>query len=227
MKGPGKPRCLILLAATSLITAGGASAQELAGDVLIGVSRSHYLAEALRAAPSGGIDQWVRVRSGSRIAPTLGVGVSAPLARLLSLRGELLVVRKGLSSASVVLDEIYLEIPLLLEFEMTWKGPVRFRAVAGVAPSRELRCSAKVAPPVADLSGSGDPRLVPADCDDFRTESGDIGNVFGAGFGPFRVAGLALMPELRLVLGGADLIAERNRERARHRTLSLLVGVTR
>jgi hypothetical protein len=152
--------------------------------------------------------------------------VSVPLVRLLSLRGEALLVRKGLSSSSVVLDEIYVEFPLLIEFEMMWKNPVRFRGVAGLAPALELRCSAKVAPPVAD-GGSGDRDLAPRDCQDFRSESGDIGNVFGGGFGPFRVAGLSVMPEVRLVLGGADLLSGRDREKARHKTFSLLMAVTR
>jgi hypothetical protein len=168
---------------------------------------------------------WSPIWSGSRIAPTLGGGVSIPLTGLLSLRAEALLVRKGLSSPSVVLDEIFLEFPLLLELQMTWKGPVRFRGVAGLAPGRELWCRAKVAPPVADAAGGGG--LTPEDCREFRSESGDIGNVFGAGFGPFRIAGLSIMPEVRLVLGGADLLSERDREKARHRTVSLLLGVKR
>jgi hypothetical protein len=46
------------------------------------------------------------------------------------------------------------------------------------------------------------------------------------GFGPFRVAGLAFMPEVRTVSGGADLLDD-TRRRARYRTWALLFGVTR
>jgi hypothetical protein len=53
-----------------------------------------------------------------------------------------------------------------------------------------------------------------------------MGNVLGAGFGPVRVAGLSIMPEVRVVLGGADLLSDREREKARHRTVSLLLGVS-
>jgi hypothetical protein len=138
---------------------------------------------------------------------------------LISLRSEALFVRKGVSSQSLVLDEIFVEFPLLVVLEMNWKDPIRLRAVAGLAPSLELRCSAKVAPPGGALAD--------ADCEDFRSESGDMGNVLGGGFGPFRVAGLSIMPEVRVVLGGADLLSDRAREKARHRTVSLLFSVTR
>jgi hypothetical protein len=221
------PRCALWLAAAWLAFAGSASAQEEPPqfDVLIGITRASYHAERLQLAPSGNRDLWVPARSGSRISPTLGAGVSVPLASVLSLRSEVLFVRKGVSSPSVVLDEIFVEFPLLVVLEMNWKDPIRLRAVAGLAPSLELRCSAKVAPPVSNGSGGG--ALADADCEDFRSESGDMGNVIGGGFGPFRVAGLSIMPEVRVVLGGADLLSDRTREKARHQTVSLLFGVTR
>jgi hypothetical protein len=217
---------LLWLTAASLVFAGDAAGQEPTGDFLIGITRASYSSERLQAAPLGGNDIWVSVRSGSRVAPTLGAGVSVPLSRFLALRGEALLVRKGFSSPSVVLDEIFVEFPMLFELKMVWKDPVYLRAVAGLAPSRELHCSAKVAPPVSDGAGSAGGELRPADCQDFRSESGDIGNVFGAGFGPFRIAGLSIMPELRFVSGGADLLSSRAREKAHHRTFSLLFGVT-
>jgi hypothetical protein len=226
MKGARFPRCLLWLATTWLVFAGGAAGQEAPqGNLLIGVTRASYNSERLRSAGSFGTDVWAPVWSGSRVSPTLGAGVSVPVMRLLSLRAEALLVRKGLSSPTVVLDEIFLEFPLLFEFGMMWKDPVRFRGVVGVAPSREIRCSAKVAPSVPVGSDGGE--LATADCQDFRSEAGDIGNVFGAGFGPVRLAGLSIMPEVRLVLGGADLLSERDREKARHRTVSLLLWVTR
>jgi hypothetical protein len=226
MKGARDPRCPLWLAAAWFAFAGRVWAQEEPPrfDVMIGVTRSSYHAERLQLAPSGNRDVWVSARSGSRVSPTLGAGVTVPLMSLLSLRSEALFVRKGVSSANVVLDEIFVEFPLLVVLEMTWKDPVRLRAVGGLAPSLELRCSAKVAQPVTSGSTGA---LAEADCEDFRSESGDMGNVLGGGFGPFRVAGLSIMPEVRLVLGGADLLSDRAREKARHRTVSLLFEVRR
>src|SRR5688572_22215853 len=93
---------LLWLTTASLVFAGGASGQEPTGDFLIGITRASYSSERLQAAPLGGSDIWVSVRSGSRVAPTLGAGVSVPLARFLAVRGEALLVRKGFSSPSVV-----------------------------------------------------------------------------------------------------------------------------
>jgi hypothetical protein len=163
--------------------------------------------------------------------PVLGVGGSVRVLGPVWVRAEALTVTKGYAKPNVSHRALYLELPVLLEIVLPWRHEVKLRAVAGVAPSSEVSCSAHVQLPYGRMQWIGSPVDFPVDCDENR-ERNDVGRVYGGGFGPFTVAGLKITPELRIVSGsvhssGTDLEPREGELRSRHRTWSAVVSISR
>jgi hypothetical protein len=230
-----KIKCLTLLIAGLAVSGSGLDAQGMRAEFILGASRSDFRSESWYVPYPGGpsSERWEASRAGSLLRPVLGVGASAQLAGPLWARAEAVAVTRGYSEPTLSRRSLYLEVPLLLEVMLPWRNGVSLRALAGVAPSTEVSCSADVELPYGGMRWIGPPVQMPVECGEER-ERNDIGRVYGAGFAAFEVGGFDITPELRMVRGrmhggGANASGEPSEGavRSRYRTWSLMVSVSR
>lgn len=160
----------------------------------------------------------------SRQGALTGVFVNIPLARVLSIRPELLFTQKGGrtdvaledgDSATINIELAYFEFPVLARLTLP-RGRLRPVLFAGLSPALRIGCDLQ-------LVTSEGPLLASCDEADFTIiRNGDLGMVAGAGLEMIWVeAALALEARytgsLRSVIDGLDV---------RNRAYSLVLALT-
>jgi hypothetical protein len=209
----------------ALLAPSQASAQQVRGELLVGMSRTGYRSQRWYdddpTQPSI-LEAWSDDTAGSIIRPVFGIAGAVQLLGPMWVRAEATTVTKGYAGRYSSHRVLFLEVPLLLEMTLPWAGDAGVRALAGVAPGIEVSCSAHVQLPRGAMRWIGPPIDYPVPCSRERTPN-DFGGVLGLGVGSFRVGGVTFQPELRAFIGR---VQRSDNYRWRHRTLSTMLRVS-
>ena len=154
-----------------------------------------------------------------------GVFVTFHLTNTFGLQPEVLYSQKGASDnsdpsfdATFKLD--YIDVPLLLRYDIPVVGPIRPFFVAGPSFGLQVKC---------EVEASSDGATASADCDriadsseiQFQKKTFDLSGVVGAGL-DFRLGGTTLMVGARYEHGFSDVVEDAS---ARNRTWSIVAGL--
>lgn len=154
-----------------------------------------------------------------------GLFLTLHLTNSFAVEPELLYSQHGAASNSdpdvdFTFKMDYVDVPVLLRFEVPVVGPIRPFFVAGPAFGIKTKCN---------VEGSVDGGSASADCDNvgdqfgesFETKSFDLSGVAGAGI-DFRLGGTTLMLGARYQHGFSDVLKDVS---AKNRTWSIVAGL--
>ena len=153
-----------------------------------------------------------------------GVFLTLHLTRSFGIQPEILYSQKGFSDnsdpnfdATVKMD--YIDVPVLLRYDIPVVGPIRPFFVAGPAFGVQAKCA---------FEASGEGASASVDCDNlddseiqFEKKTFDLSGVFGAGL-DFRVGGSTLMVGARYEHGFSDVVEN---AAVKNRTWSIVAGL--
>ena len=161
----------------------------------------------------------------SRTGFLAGVFVTFHITNTFAIEPEALYSQRGASAdgemgfdATIKMD--YIDIPVLLRFDVPVAGPIRPFFVAGPAFGIQTKCA---------ISGEGEGVSASVDCDaldedpesDFDPKTFDLSGVVGAGL-DFRLGGHTLMVGARYQHGFSDVVKDAS---AKSRTWSIVAGL--
>lgn len=211
----------IVLAAAALLIGVPASGALAQGVPLVPGRPTFGVMAGVNLAKVGGEDVF---GADNRTGVLGGVFVTFHLSRSFGIQPEVLYSQKGFSDnsdpsfdATVKMD--YIDVPILLRYDIPVVGPIRPFFVAGPAFGLQAKCA---------LEASGEGASASVDCDnledseiDFQKKSFDLSGVVGAGL-DFRLGGTTLMVGARYEHGFSDVVEN---AAVRNRTWSVVAGL--
>ena len=212
----------IALAAAALLLGAPASSAVAQGIPLVPHRPTVGVMAGVNLAKIGGDDI---TSADNRTGLLGGVFVTFHITNSFGIQPELLYSQKGFSDnsdpdfdATFKLD--YIDVPVLLRYDIPVVGPIRPFFVAGPAFGLQMKCA---------VAASGQGVSASVDCDrigeesevQFEKKTFDMSGVLGAGL-DFRLGGTTLMVGARYEHGFSDVVEDAS---VRNRTWSIVAGL--
>lgn len=153
-----------------------------------------------------------------------GIFVTLHVTNSFAIQPEAIYSQKGFSDNSVPSADVtakldYIDIPVLLRYDIPVVGPIRPFFVAGPAFGLQVKCA---------IEASGEEASASVDCDglqdtevEFRKKTFDLSGMFGAGL-DFHLGGHTLMLGARYEHGFSDVVED---AAVKNRTWSVVAGL--
>lgn len=211
----------IVVAAAALLIGAPVSGVLAQGVPLVPGRPTFGVMAGVNLAKVGGGDV---LKSDNRTGVMGGVFVTFHLTRSFGIQPELLYTQKGFSDNSdpnfdATFKMDYIDLPVLLRYDIPVVGPIRPFFVAGPAFGLQAKCA---------LQASGDGASASVDCDhlqdaeiQFEKKSFDMSGVVGAGL-DFRLGGTTMMLGARYEHGFSDVVEN---AAVKNRTWSIVAGL--